>query len=306
MPSWVINQGGPGARGKQKLIMGPWTHGVFQPKAGELIFPKGDKPPSHVADPLAWFNYWLKGITNGINDAPAVTYYVMGDVSDPHAPGNIWRTAGEWPPPQAKEVPFYFQAERGLAKTKPATNSPISFTYDPQHPVPTVGGNQLTIPAGPMDQHSIETRPDVVVFTSDALTHPLEITGQVRVKLWAASDARDTDFFARLCDVYPDGRSINISEGVIRARFREGTDHETLMIPGTIYPLEIDLWSTSVIFNQGHKLRVDITSSSDRGFDPNPNTGEPFRSGPKTVMAHNSIYLDAAHPSHILLPVMPE
>ena len=299
-------QGGPGARGKQKLVMGPWTHGVLQEKAGELKFPKGNKPPTKVTDSWAWFEYWLKGTTNGIADAPAVTYYVMGDVSDPQAPGNVWRTAGEWPPPQAKEVPFYLHEGRRLAKTKPKTGPPITYRYDPKTPVPTLGGPQLTLPAGPMDQQSIEARPDLIAFTSETLTEPLEVTGKVRVKLWASSDARDTDFFAKLCDVYPDGRSYNICEGAIRARLRKGLDQEKLLKPGTIYPFEIDLWSTSIIFNKGHKLRLHITSSSDRGYDPNPNTGEPFRASNKAVVAKNTLYLDARHPSHILLPVMPE
>ena len=297
--------GGPGARGKQKLVMGPWTHGVMQEKAGELKFPKGNKPPTKVTDSWAWFEYWLKGTTNGITDGPAVTYYVMGDVSDPQSPGNVWRTAGEWPPPKAREVPFYFQEGRGLSKTKPKAGTPITYSYDPKNPVPTLGGPQLTIPAGPMDQRNIEARPDLITFTSESLAEPLEVTGKVRVKLWAASDARDTDFFAKLCDVYPDGRSYNICEGVIRARLREGPDREKLLKPGTIYPFEIDLWSTSIIFNQGHKLRLHITSSSDRGYDPNPNTGEPFRSSDKTVVSKNTLYLDARHPSHVLLPVMP-
>jgi len=299
-------RGGPGARGRQKLVMGPWTHGVMQEKAGELKFPKGNKPPTKVTDSWAWFEYWLKGTTNGIVDQPAVTYYVMGDISDPQAPGNVWRTAGEWPPPQTREVPFYLQANRGLSRTKPKTGTPITYTYDPKNPVPTLGGPQLTIPAGPMDQRSIETRPDLIVFTSETLTEPLEVTGKVRVKLWASSTARDTDFFAKLCDVYPDGRSFNVCEGAIRARLRKGLNKERLLKPGTIYPFEIDLWSTSMVFNKGHKLRVHITSSSDRGYDPNPNTGEPFRASDKTTIAKNTLYLDARRPSHILLPVMPQ
>ena len=203
-------------------------------------------------------------------------------------------------------MPFYFQEGHGLSKTKPKTGVPIIYTYDPKNPVPTLGGPQLTIPAGPMDQRRIETRPDLIVFTSEPLAAPLEVTGRVRVKLWAASDARDTDFFAKLCDVYPDGRSYNLCEGALRARLRKGFDQENLLQPGKIYPFEIDLGSTSIIFNQGHRLRLHLTSSSDRGYDPNPNTGEGFRASDKTVVAENTLYLDARHPSHLLLPVMPE
>jgi len=132
------------------------------------------------------------------------------------------------------------------------------------------------------------------------------VTGRVRVQLWAASDAPDTDFFGKLCDVYPDGRSFNVCEGQIRARFRKSFEKERVLKPGKVYPIGIDLWSTSIIFNRGHRLRVDVTSSSAPGYDPNPNTGEPFRASDRTQIAHNSVYVDARHPSHIVLPVVGE
>ena len=169
----------------------------------------------------------------------------------------------------------------------------------------------MTLPAGPKDQRSIENRADVLIFTSEPLPEPLEITGRVRAKLWASSDAPDTDFFVRLCDVYPDGRSFNICEGRIRARFHDSFSEEKLLKSGEIYGLDIDLWSTSIIFNKGHRLRAHITSSSAPGFDPNPNTGEPFRHSTTTrpastamVVAHQHILHDANHPSHLMLPVV--
>jgi hypothetical protein len=155
-----------------------------------------------------------------------------------------------------------------------------------------------------MDQRKIESRPDVLLFTGAPLNAALEITGRVRAHLWVSSDATDTDFVARLCDVYPDGRSINICEGALRARFREGLDREKLLKPGQVYAFDVDLWSTSIILNKGHQLRVQITSSSAPGDDPNPNTGAPFRSDNRTQVARNKLYLDSAHPSHILLPVV--
>jgi putative CocE/NonD family hydrolase len=154
-----------------------------------------------------------------------------------------------------------------------------------------------------MDQRSIEARPDVLVFTGEPLTEPLEVTGRVRAVLYASSSAPDTDFIVKLCDVYPDGRSFNICEGQLRARFRESFSQEKPLKPGQVYRFEIDLWSTSVIFNKGHRLRVLVTSSSAPGSDPNPNTGEPFRASDRTQTARNTIYCDGRHPSHILLPI---
>jgi len=162
----------------------------------------------------------------------------------------------------------------------------------------------LTIPAGPKDQRSIESRADVLVFTSEPLAAPLEVTGRVRAKLWAASDAMDTDFFVRLCDVYPDGRSFNICDGRLRARFRKSFEHEQLLTPGEAYEFDVDLWSTSIIFNRGHRLRVHVTSSSVPGFDPNPNTGEALRHDTATKVAKNTIYCDGQHSSRLLLPVV--
>src|SRR5262249_38273657 len=140
-------------------------------------------------------------------------------------------------------------------------------------------------------------------FTGAPLAAPLEVTGRVRVHLWASSDAPDTDFTVKLCDVYPDGRSINVCEGILRARFRDGFQHEKRMKPGQVYHFVVDLWSTSIVFNKGHRLRVQAASASAPGYDPNPNTGAPFRADSTTQVAHNTIHLDARRPSHILLPV---
>jgi len=298
-------RGGPAARGRQKLVMGPWTHGVLQNKAGDLTFPEHAKrPPGDVHDPWKWFDFHLKGASNGFDRLPAVTYYVMGDVSDPAAPGNQWRTAAQWPPVPTRDTPWYLHADRRLAPEKPAASrAALSYLYDPANPVPTLGGYQLTIPAGPKDQRPIEGRPDVLVFTSAPLAEPLEVTGRVRARLWISSDAPDTDFFVRLCDVYPDGRSINVCEGQLRARFREGFNREVPLRPGRVYPLDVDLWSTSIVFNRGHCLRVHVTSSSAPGSDPNPNTGDPFRARDYHRTARNVVYLDALRPSHVLLPV---
>lgn len=302
-------RGGSGARGRQKLLIGPWSHGVLQEKVGDLTFPGGKAPPRRVHDQWLWFDHTLKGLTNGVEDWPAVTYYVVGDTSDPQAPGNVWRTADAWPPVKTSATPYYLQADRRLTpeapRPSPTLPAALAYAYDPRNPVPTVGGIQLTLPAGPREQKAVESRDDVLVFTTDALATPVEVTGRVLAKLWVSSDAPDTDFVVRLCDVYPDGRSFNLCEGFLRARHRDGVDREHLLKPGRTYPITVDCWSTSVIFNRGHRIRVQVTSSCAPGFDPNPNTGERLRSSDRAQVAHNTVHLDRAHPSHVVLPVVP-
>jgi len=297
-------QGGEGARGRQKLLLGPWSHAVLQEKVGELTFPNGKTPPGQLADHWRWFDHWLHDQDNGVGEDPAVTYYVLGDTANPDAPGNEWRTADRWPPMDTVPTRYHLRADRSLSTAAPGDDPPLAYTYDPQNPAPTIGGIQLTLPAGPMDQSRVESREDVLVFTSETLTAPLEVIGRVRAHLWIASDAPDTDFFVRLCDVYPDGRSFNLCEGMLRTRFRNGFDREVMLEPGEIVPLDIDVWSTGVILAPDHRLRVHVTSSSVPGFDPNPNTGEAFRSSDRTQVARNTVYVDAQRPSHIVLPVV--
>lgn len=297
-------EGGPHARGQQKLLMGPWTHGIFQDQAGELSFRNGRRPTNNVGDPWRWFDHYLKEADTGIEREAAVTYYVMGDAFDAAAPGNTWRTAPTWPPPGMTPTPYYLHADRSLSPEKPGEAQPLTYSYDPKDPCPTTGGPQLTLPSGPRNQAAVEARPDVLVFTGAPLNAPLEVTGPVSFHCWAASDAPDTDFVARLCDVYPDGRSFNVCEGILRARYRDGFEREQLMEAGKVYEFKVDLWSTSLVFNKGHRLRLQVTSSCSPGWDPNPNTGDPFRANTRTRPARNTLYLDAQRPSHLLLPVM--
>jgi putative CocE/NonD family hydrolase len=285
--------------------MGPWTHGGWRKgtKQGELTYPENAaKPPKNVDDGR-WFEYWLKGVDNGIMKEPAVAYYVMGDTSDSNAPGNQWRTADGWPPP-AKETPYYLRKDGRLHAELPAPDEPPqSYQYDPKNPVPTVGGNNLNMPAGPFDQRHVENRPDVLLFTTPVLEQPLEVTGRIKVILWASSSAKDTDFTAKLTDVYPDGRSMLVLDGIIRARHRDSMEREDFVEPGKIYRFEIDLWSTSLIFNKGHRVRVAVSSSNFPRFDANPNTGKQSWEEQNPIAATNTVYHDAEHPSHILLPV---
>jgi putative CocE/NonD family hydrolase len=296
------HQGGPGARGRQKLVMGPWTHLVGRSPVGELTFPDFAFPHEYSAP--RWFDYHLKGIDNGVRDEPAVTYYVLGDVSDPTAPGNVWRRAADWPIP-ARETPFYFQTPGGLAGKKPeASAAHAEYTFDPADPCPTIGGNNLTIPAGPRNQNHIEKRRDVVLFTSEPLKEPFEVTGRVDARIFVSSSAVDSDLSVRLCDVYPDGKSYNIAEGMLRLRYRKSFEKPEALTPGEVVEATVDCWSTSIVFNRGHRLRVTVTSSNWPRFDVNPGTGKPFREGDRVVKQTNRIYCDAAHPSCILLPVV--
>lgn len=295
-------RGGPGARGKQKLLMGPWTHGVLTDKAGDLVFPNAKRPPNDVQDQFRWWECYLKGVVNGVAELPAVTYYVMGDVGDASAPGNTWRTAAQWPPVPTKNQRLYFRGDHSLSATREPTGQYASYLYDPSAPVPTVGGYELTVPAGPRDQSAVEARPDVLVFTSEPLVAPLEVTGNARVRLYVSTDVPDTDFIVRLCDVYPDGRSFNICEGALRARYRLTFTQADLLKPGRVYALDINLWPTSIIFNRGHRLRVDVTSSGAPAYDPNPNTDERLRWSNRREVAHTTVHLSRQYASHIDLP----
>jgi len=298
------NAATPGA-GKQKLIMGPWGHGQLE----EVKYPAnsgvgafGGSLPLELA--TRWFEYWLRGVDNGIMKEPPVRYYVMGDVNDPKAPGNDWQTAPVWPVPSVSTS--YYLGANGTLSEKPnqQQESVDSYKYDPATPVPTIGGANLFLKKGPMDQRAIGERSDVLKFSSPILTAPLEVTGRVSVDLWAESDAPDTDFMAKLIDVYPDGSERLVLDSALRARFRDGFDHEVFMKQGQVYKCKIDLWSTSLIFNAGHRIAIHISSSNSPRFDPNPNTGKPLRADTETRVATNSIHHDRLHPSRAVLPVV--
>jgi hypothetical protein len=179
-----------------------------------------------------------------------------------------------------------------------------SFKYDPQKPVPTLGGQNLFGPKGPADLRPIESRPDVLVFSTDVLKEPVEVTGRILAELAISSDCPDTDFAALLADVYPDGRSMLVTDGILRARFRKSFGKEEFLEPAKVYDLTVDLWSTSLVFNKGHRIRVLITSSNAPRFDPNPNTGHEFRADKETRVATNTVHVSAGHSSKIVLPII--
>jgi len=297
---------GPGAIGKSKLIMGPWTHaGAQSTKQGELTYPKNSV--DNFSQALFWQmvdEYTMGGATT-FDQWPAVTYYVMGDVTHSNAPGNEWRYANDWPIPCTEQA-WYFKADGTLQTTPPGSYSPLSFTYDPEYPVPTVGGGNLEIPAGPFDQQAVENRDDVLVFTSPVLTAPYEATGPIKARLYVSSNCTDTDFTVKLTDVYPDGRSMLITDGILRMRNRNGTDHWELMEPGTVYQIEVDLWSTSYIWSTGHRIRVDVSSSNYPRCLNNPNTADGIYKNTTYKLARNTVYVDSGRPSCLFLPEIPQ
>jgi len=296
------HQGGPGALGKSKLIIGPWTHGgAGTIKQGELTYPTNSV--DNFSQALFWQmvdEYTMNGPTD-FDSWPAVTYYVMGDVDDANASGNEWRNATDWPLP-CTERAWYLQVNGSLQTTVPVDTHQFTYPYDPTNPVPTRGGGNLLIAAGPYDQRSVENRSDVLIFTSPMLEQPYEATGAIKARLYVSSDCPDTDFTVKLTDVYPDGRSMLITDGILRMRNRNGTDHWELMEPGTVYQVDIDLWSTSYIWNTGHQIRVDISSSNYPRCLNNPNTADGMCKNTTYASAQNTVYVDSVRSSCLLLP----
>ena len=307
----VTEQGGSEtARRNQKLLVGPWAHIRPYTRAtsvdtGDIDF--GPEAQIELHDHLRrWFDYWLKDIDTGIMDEPPVNIFVMGD--------NRWRHENEWPLARTHYTRYYLHSD-GSANTRsgngtlstvpPGAEPPDRYVYDPADPAPTLRGNTLMIPHGVADQRSTEDRSDVLVYTSDPLEHDLELTGPIKVQLFAASSAVDTDFTAKLVDVRPDGYAQNIQDGIIRARYRSSARQPAFITPGQVYEYTIDLWATSQVFKAGHRLRVEISSSNFPRFDRNPNTGAPLGEDTRLETAQQTVQHSADYPSHIVLPVIP-
>ncbi len=302
---YLQNQGAKGARGNQKLMMGPFGHG---PLSGNLEYPGFDRLTLASDQEIRWFNYWLKGIQNGIMDEPPVSYYMMAAAEKGAlSPKNRMLTSANWPPAN-REVRFYLTAEKTLSNKAPSADGvKISYRFDPANPVPTVGGANLTFDRGPMDQRAIPARPDYLRFQTPALDKDMTISGPVKVELFGATDGPDTNFMAKLVDIYPDGYEALVLDAPVRTRFRHGRmpDEVKMMTPGAPEALEIDLWSTAITFEKGHRIALHISSSNSPRFEVNSNTGEPagdHKLAPR--VATNSVYMDATHPSSLVLPVV--
>jgi uncharacterized protein len=302
---YLQNQGAKGARGNQKLLMGPFGHGAL---SGNLEYPGFDRLNLAGDQEIRWFDYWLKGVDNGIMDEPPVSYYMMAAAEKGAlSPKSRMLTSANWPPAN-REVRYYLTPDKVLTGKAPGGDGvKVSYRFDPANPVPTVGGANLTFERGPMDQRAIPARQDYLRFQTPTLDKDLTIAGPVKVELYGATDGPDTDFMAKLVDVYPDGYEALVLDAPVRARYRGGRmpDDVKMMTPGAPEELDIDLWSTAITFEKGHRIALHITSSNSPRFEVNPNTGEPpgeHKQAPR--VATNTVYMDASHPSALVLPVV--
>ncbi|MGA2326630.1 MAG: CocE/NonD family hydrolase [Bryobacteraceae bacterium] len=295
-----------------RILIGPWPHNMSYSFPGVNFGPEGKLPILGLQ--LEWFDYWLKR-EPGPNSHPSVAspparIFIMG--------ANRWRDEEEWPLSRARLTPFYLSS-RGRANSldgdgrlqpgQPRGDRPDQFVYDPANPAPTAGGavccNPRVFPWGPVDQRPVEKRRDVLVYTSSPLKRELEVTGPVRVVLYVSTSQPDTDFTAKLVDVFPDGRAINLTDGILRLRYRESLEKPMFAHPGQVYPIAIDAGVTSNQFGKGHRIRVEISSSSFPRFDRNPNTGRPVADEKELWRASQTVFHDRQRPSHIVLPVIP-
>ena len=327
-------------KGPVSLIMGPWTHGARSiTYAGDVdLGPAapvdGNLAPDYNLLRLAFFDHWLKGIPTSWEQQPPVRIFVMGGGSGRRNSegrldhGGHWSSHTQWPPDSASARSLFLAPGGGLSTQLPPEGAaPSRYIFDPAHPVPTIGGNLSSglpiMEPGGFDQRESPTfygcqppflplasRPDVLVFETEPLSRPVQATGPVAVNLWVASSAVDTDFTAKLIDVYPpseeypEGYALNLTDGILRAKFRDSWESPQLMEPGKIYPISIELYPTSNLFAAGHRIRLDLSSSNFPRLDVNGNTGDNPALSQVKVAAENSIYHDPDHPSHLLLTVV--
>jgi putative CocE/NonD family hydrolase len=316
----------------QRLIVGPWIHSSEnRDYAGEAQFTE-DAALNLQEFHLRWYDHFLKGVDNGVDREPPVRIYVMGG-GDGHKTkegrifvGGHWRNEQEWPLARAQATPYYLHAGGKLSTAQPADEPAVRYLFDPRNPVPTLGGNvssQGTLMfQGAADQRCrpdfwlcsdskpLSARNDILVFQTPPLASDMEVTGRLIVNLWASSNALDTDFTAKLIDVYPPnsdfpgGVDLAIADSILRARYRGGPGKAELLKPGQAYEFTIEMYPTSLVFQRGHRIRLDISSSNFPRFDINPNTGEPLNDNRRWQIAENTVYMDAKHPSAIVLPVV--
>lgn len=296
----------PEARAGARMIIGPWGHGPTQSYGGMDFTPDAFIDMFELQ--LRFYDYYLKGIKNGLDLDKPVQLFYMGI--------NKWRGESDWPIPGTQYREWYLSSNgsansiRGdgtLSIAKPVKGGVDTYLYNPQNPVPTTGGNNCCgtpTAAGPADQRPLERREDILIYTSGFLEESITIAGPVKMKLHAATDGTDTDWMIKLIDVYPNGYSMPVAEGILRARFRNGLDKINLLTPNQVYEYEIELTGTANVFQPGHRIRVDITSSNFPQFDRNPNTGEPLGSSSKMRVARQIVYHGDNHLSQIILPVV--
>jgi putative CocE/NonD family hydrolase len=296
----------PDIRKNQKLLMGPWPHQVNSTsKLGSVDFGSTAKIDLDQAE-RHWFDRYLKGENNGVDNEDPVRIFVMG--------ANQWRNEKEWPIARTRWTQFYLHSQGkanslngdgSLSNTPPGEEPADIYRSDPSDPVPFITEASFAQIGGPDDYRKVEARNDVLVFSGPVLDEDTEITGPIRVTLHAASSAKDTDFCAKLIDVWPDGFAQRLCDGMVRARFREGMDKPSLIEPDKVYAYTIDCWNTSQLFKRGHRIRLEIASSAAPKFSRNANTGEPLGKETRMQPADQKVFHDREHPSFVLLPVVP-
>lgn len=305
------------ARDGARLLLGPWTHTTppiaqsgmvdFGLRAGQ-----GFSPLTMDVDGLClrFFDFWLKGIDDGFSSEAPIQLFVMGE--------DVWRDEQEWPLARTRFTDFYLHSggdansvhgDGALSTDASDSDRPDHYLYDPFHPVRSTGGQLCCYPAklppGAFDQSAVEERMDVLVFKTEPLEQDTEVTGPVTLHLWAATSATDTDFTGKLVDLYPDGSSRNLTDGILRARYRQGTDQPRPITPNEIYEYTIDLWATSHLFRRGHRIALEVSSSNFPRFDRNLNTGHELGVDAEMLPALQTIFHDSEHPSRLVLPVIP-
>ncbi len=328
-------------RSTMRLIMGPWMHGDrCRSYSGDVDFGAAATLDGNVAEHwrayrLRWFDHWLKGVDNGVDREPAVRVFLMGGGSGRRNAdgrmdhGGCWVAGDDWPLPQTRFVPYYLHGDGRLsAELPPANASALSYDYDPDDPVPTIGGaltsGRPVFDGGAFDQREDErfygcrrpglplaARRDVLVFETPPLTEDVAVVGPIRIVLHVSSNCIDTDFTAKLIDVhpgnpdYPQGYAMNLSDGILRCRYRDSWEQAQWMTPGAVYEIEIEPYATSNIFKSGHRIRLDISSSNFPRYDVNTNTGEPEGRARRKQVAVNTVYVDRERASHVVLPIVP-
>lgn len=328
-------------KGPVRLILGPWTHGDRTlTYAGDVDFGTeapidGDLAPDFLTLRLRFFDAWLKGERNGVQAEPAVRLFVMGGGSGRKNAqarmdhGGRWRAEKDWPIPDARLTAFHLHGDGRLAvEPQAAGAAAMSYDFDPDHPVPSIGGTitsgEPVMRGGAFDQREgprffgsrepyipLASRPDVLVFETEPLAEDVEVTGPIEAKLWISSNRPDTDFTIKLIDVYPpnedypDGFAMNVTDGIMRVRYRTSWEHPQMLVAGEVAEITVAAFPTSNLFKKGHRIRLDVSSSNFPHFDVNPNTGAPEGRGLTREVATNTVYVDRDRPSHVLLPIIP-
>jgi putative CocE/NonD family hydrolase len=293
--------------GLNRIVIGPWPHNMSIPFEGIDLGPESQVGVRSLQ--IAWFDQWLKGKDSALLSKQPIQFFVMG--------ANKWREEREWPPEAAKPMDFYLQSGGkansltgdGALADKPGHKSPFdTFEFDPAHPVPTRGGsvccNPKVFPWGPFDQRVVEERKDVLIYSTKPLKDPVEVAGPVKVALWVSTNVKDTDFTAKLVDVFPDGTARNLTDGILRLRYRDSLEKPELAKPGELYRIVVDAGPTSNVFLKGHRIRLEVSSSNFPRFDRNPNTGALIADATRFAKANQIVFHDAAHPSALTLLVI--